>query len=67
MSEERVLERLVAWGDAQPVIRAMVLTGSRAGPGEWVDVLSDYDAYPQDVEDRVAAQLSAVRRLPRRG
>jgi aminoglycoside 6-adenylyltransferase len=43
VSEERVLERLVAWGDAQPMIRVVVLTGSRAGPGEWVDVLSDYD------------------------
>jgi aminoglycoside 6-adenylyltransferase len=41
--EERVLERLVAWGEAQPAIRAMVLTGSRAGPGEWADRLSDYD------------------------
>jgi aminoglycoside 6-adenylyltransferase len=43
MQETEVLARLVAWGEAQPLVRAMVLTSSRAGPDGAVDVLSDYD------------------------
>jgi aminoglycoside 6-adenylyltransferase len=38
-----VLERLVAWGNALPSIRAMILTSSLARPGGPVDLLSDYD------------------------
>jgi aminoglycoside 6-adenylyltransferase len=40
---EDVLARLVAWGEAQPSIRALILTSSLVRPGAPVDVLSDYD------------------------
>jgi aminoglycoside 6-adenylyltransferase len=41
--EAAVLETLVAWGNARPSIRAMLLTSSLARPGGPVDLLSDYD------------------------
>ena len=41
--EAEVLERLVAWGNAQPSIRAIILTSSRARSDGPVDLLSDYD------------------------
>jgi aminoglycoside 6-adenylyltransferase len=41
--EAEVLARLVAWGEAQPTVRAMILTSSLARPGAPVDLLSDYD------------------------
>lgn len=41
--EKDVLEKLVAWGNAQPSIRAMILTSSLARPDGPVDLLSDYD------------------------
>ena len=41
--EADVLARLVAWGRADPAIRALVLTSSRARADESVDDLSDYD------------------------
>jgi aminoglycoside 6-adenylyltransferase len=41
--EAAVLEKLVAWGNAQPAVRAMILTSSRARPDGPVDLLSDYD------------------------
>ncbi len=41
--EQEVLERLVAWGTAHPLIRAMILTSSRTRPDGPVDMLSDYD------------------------
>jgi hypothetical protein len=37
------LTRLVAWGSAEPLVRAMILTSSRARPDGPVDDLSDYD------------------------
>jgi aminoglycoside 6-adenylyltransferase len=43
MHEREVIERLVAWGGELPTVRAMILTSSRARPGELVDSLSDYD------------------------
>jgi aminoglycoside 6-adenylyltransferase len=43
MGEAEVLERLVAWGQAQPTVLAMVITSSRARPDGDVDILSDYD------------------------
>ncbi len=43
MQEPEVVERLVAWGQAQPSVRAMILTSSRARPDGAVDALSDYD------------------------
>lgn len=41
--EADVLAKMVAWGNAQPTIRALILTSSRARPGGPVDALSDYD------------------------
>jgi aminoglycoside 6-adenylyltransferase len=41
--EADVVERLIQWGQPQPLVRAMLLTSSRAVPNGPVDVLSDYD------------------------
>ena len=41
--EADVLERLVAWAETQPSVRATILTSSRARADETVDQLSDYD------------------------
>lgn len=41
--EKNVVDTLVAWGMARPLIRAMILTSSRTRPGGPVDTLSDYD------------------------
>ncbi len=41
--ESEVLARLLAWGEEQEVIRALVLTSSRARQDDTVDPLSDYD------------------------
>jgi aminoglycoside 6-adenylyltransferase len=41
--EAEVLARLVAWGEANEGIRALILTSSRARRDETVDALSDYD------------------------
>jgi aminoglycoside 6-adenylyltransferase len=38
-----VIQRLLAWGETRPDIRAMILTSSRARADETVDTLSDYD------------------------
>jgi aminoglycoside 6-adenylyltransferase len=53
--EADVLARLVAWGEAEPSVRAMILTSTRARPGAPVDALSDYDVIlcVSDVEDFV--------------
>jgi Streptomycin adenylyltransferase len=37
------INRLVQWVDSQPLVRAMVLTSSRANDRAPVDLLSDYD------------------------
>lgn len=42
-SETEVLKILMAWGEAQPTVRALILTSSRARPDGPVDILSDYD------------------------
>ena len=34
---------LVGWGEAHDLVRAMLMTSTRAVPGAHVDVLSDYD------------------------
>jgi aminoglycoside 6-adenylyltransferase len=39
---EEILSAIIKWGDSEEEIRAMVLTGSRAGQGP-IDELSDYD------------------------
>ena len=41
--ETDVLERLIAWGEEPPSIRALILTSSRARSDDSVDLLSDYD------------------------
>jgi aminoglycoside 6-adenylyltransferase len=37
------IHHLVQWASAQPLVRAMLLTSTRARPGSSVDRLSDYD------------------------
>jgi aminoglycoside 6-adenylyltransferase len=39
----QVLDRLVAWAERQPTVRAAILTSSRARADDTVDELSDYD------------------------
>jgi Streptomycin adenylyltransferase len=41
--EKEVVDKLVAWGTAHPLIRAMILTSSRTRPDGSVDQFSDYD------------------------
>jgi len=41
--EKDVVDKLVAWGTAHPLVRAMILTSSRTRPYGPVDLLSDYD------------------------
>src|SRR5579863_1522780 len=41
--EKDVVDRLVAWGTAHPLIRAMILTSSRTRTDGPMDLLSDYD------------------------
>jgi hypothetical protein len=41
--EKDVVDKLVAWGTAHPLIRAMIVTSSRTRPDGPVDPLSDYD------------------------
>ncbi len=41
--EKDVVDKLMAWGAAHPLIRAMILTSSRTRPDGPVDLLSDYD------------------------
>jgi aminoglycoside 6-adenylyltransferase len=41
--EGDVLERLIAWGNANATVRAMILTSSRARANGSADLLSDYD------------------------
>jgi aminoglycoside 6-adenylyltransferase len=40
---EEVLEKLVAWAESEPAVRAMILTSSLARDDDTVDSLSDYD------------------------
>ncbi len=41
--EKEVIESLIQWAEHQPLVRAMLLTSSRAIPNAPVDVFSDYD------------------------
>ena len=43
MHATAVLDTLVTWADAQPLVRALILTSSRARADATVDDLSDYD------------------------
>ena len=40
---ENVIEKLVRWGEAEPLLRAEILTSSRAIPHAHTDRFSDYD------------------------
>jgi aminoglycoside 6-adenylyltransferase len=40
---QAIIDRLVRWGQQQPLVRALLLTSSRTNPTAPVDVLSDYD------------------------
>jgi aminoglycoside 6-adenylyltransferase len=42
-NEQALLHHLVQWGEQQQLVRAMLLTSSRANPAAPVDLLSDYD------------------------
>jgi aminoglycoside 6-adenylyltransferase len=41
--EDQMIQRLIQWAERQPLVRAMLLTSSRAVPNAPCDVLSDYD------------------------
>lgn len=41
--EPDAVGRLMGWGSAQPTVRALILTGSRANPHAQIDRLSDFD------------------------
>jgi aminoglycoside 6-adenylyltransferase len=41
--QEEALASFVRWGENQPLVRAMLLTSTRAIPGEAADIFSDYD------------------------
>ena len=51
-SQEEVLQQLVEWARGNEVVRAAVLTSSRANPKRETDILSDYDVelYVTDIE-----------------
>ena len=42
-SESEALSLLIRWGESQPLVRAMLLTSTRAIPGTSSDSFSDYD------------------------
>jgi aminoglycoside 6-adenylyltransferase len=41
--DDQIIDRLVRWAEGQPLVRAMLLTSSRAVPHAPLDALSDYD------------------------
>jgi aminoglycoside 6-adenylyltransferase len=41
--ENDIIERLIQWAEHQPLVRAILLTSSRAIPNAPGDVFSDYD------------------------
>ena len=41
--QSNVIEKLVRWGEAEPLLRAAILTSSRAIPHAHTDRFSDYD------------------------
>lgn len=42
-NENLIIDHLIRWADQQTLVRAMLLTSSRAVPGAPVDIFSDYD------------------------
>jgi aminoglycoside 6-adenylyltransferase len=65
-TEDGVLGKLVAWCEADPEVRAVILTSSRVSPDKRADLLSDYDVVLA-VRDRLsfAADESWVSRYGR--
>lgn len=51
-TEQQVLAQLCQWAQGNDLVRAVILTGSRAAPERSVDILSDYDIalYVQDLQ-----------------
>lgn len=43
LKQQNVIEQIVAWGEREPLVRAIVLTSSRAVPHAHTDAFSDYD------------------------
>ncbi len=43
IDQQEMFEKLVAWGEKQDAVRAMILTSTRAIPNGQVDQFSDYD------------------------
>lgn len=43
LKQQKMLEQLVRWGQQEPLVRAIVLTSSRAIPHARTDAFSDYD------------------------
>jgi aminoglycoside 6-adenylyltransferase len=41
--EKEIIDSLVRWAEQQPLVRAMLLTSSRASPKALVDIFSDFD------------------------
>ena len=41
--EKEIIESLIQWAEHQPLVRAVLLTSSRASPNALTDVFSDYD------------------------
>ncbi len=42
-TEQKILDKLIRWGETRDDVRAIILTGSRANPNSQVDNFSDYD------------------------
>ncbi len=42
-NQEEAIASFVHWGESQPLVRAMLLTSTRAIPGGAADIFSDYD------------------------
>ena len=42
-NQEEAIVSFIRWGEGQPLVRAMILTSTRAIPGGAADIFSDYD------------------------
>lgn len=43
MNRDPIIDQIVEWVSLHPLIRACLLTSTRAVPGATIDALSDYD------------------------
>jgi len=41
--QQNIMEQLIRWGEGEPLLRAAILTSSRAIPQAQTDAFSDYD------------------------